>query len=237
MKIQLIGIETDESALRVGLVVRCDICDGYFVIGKELTLVRTYPPSGSIDCTIGIACLNCKSESLENIKRILDFRAEDARNSERLSSEERAEIFSEIDNPEGLRRLASERLCGLKIEESSQGALSGMLSGYALADDIDRSAAQDQRKKGQAGYVYLLCSPEGYCKIGRTKNLTPRLLAIGLQLPFRVELVHSIAVSDPVWAERFLHKKFSACRMNGEWFLLSDADINWIKSLNSLEPQ
>lgn len=85
------------------------------------------------------------------------------------------------------------------------------------------------------GYVYLLGSPEGYCKIGRTVNLTSRLLAIGLQLPFKIELLHSIQVSDPVRAERFLHSKFAHCRANGEWFLLSVDDINWIKSRTSLE--
>lgn len=87
-----------------------------------------------------------------------------------------------------------------------------------------------------SGHVYLIGCPEGYCKIGRTKHLSTRLLALGLQLPFRVELLHSIAVSDPVWAERFLHKKLSHCRANGEWFLLTAEDIQWIKSLSRLEP-
>lgn len=85
------------------------------------------------------------------------------------------------------------------------------------------------------GFVYLLGSPEGYCKIGRTVNLKTRFHAIGLQLPFRLEVLHTIEVSDPVKAERFLHEKFKDCRANGEWFLLSVEQINWIRSQISLE--
>jgi hypothetical protein len=89
---------------------------------------------------------------------------------------------------------------------------------------------------GRPGFVYLIGSPDGYCKIGRAKVLHSRLASIGLQLPYRVELLHSIEVSDCVWAERFLHKKFTLARQNGEWFLLTAEEINWIKSLTTLEP-
>jgi hypothetical protein len=89
--------------------------------------------------------------------------------------------------------------------------------------------------KPNPGFVYLVGSPDGYCKIGRAKEIHARIAAINLQLPFRVELIHSIETSDMVWAERWLHKKYAHCRMNGEWFLLTAEDINWIKSLTRLE--
>jgi hypothetical protein len=89
----------------------------------------------------------------------------------------------------------------------------------------------------RAGYVYLLGSEDGYSKIGRAKNVSKRLEQIKLQMPFKLRLIHTIRVSDCVWAESYLHKKFRHARKNGKWFKLSDTDIRWIKSLTTLEPE
>lgn len=106
---------------------------------------------------------------------------------------------------------------------------------YAERAEITLLGAQSARHRPK-GHVYLLGSPDGYCKIGRTVQLSQRLLSLSLQLPFKVELIHSIPTSDPVWAERYLHRRFGQCRLNGEWFLLSKQDIEWIGSLTRLEP-
>ena len=51
-------------------------------------------------------------------------------------------------------------------------------------------------------------------------------------LPFEIELVHTIKTDDMVEIERFLHEKFADQRTNGEWFCLSDDDIEWLKDID-----
>jgi len=81
------------------------------------------------------------------------------------------------------------------------------------------------------GVVYLIRAENGYYKIGRTKDLETRLKALTKNSPFKLEVVHTIAVDDTVIFERELHETFSAKRREGEWFLLEDSDIEIIKSL------
>lgn len=159
--------------------------------------------------------------------------------------DERGDEFREIlrlittGDLDGARDFIAERSDVVAYKSQLWKEKSDKFESFANNYDIQTLKTDNESKatRESKGFVYLLGSPDGYCKIGRTKQLSSRLLAIGLQLPFKVELIHSIKVSDPVWAERHLHQKFSACRMNGEWFLLSDGDIQWIKSLTRLEPE
>lgn len=74
------------------------------------------------------------------------------------------------------------------------------------------------------GYVYLVRSGK-YHKIGRSNDHGRRAYEIGLQLPEKVEVVHTIETDDAVGIERYWHERFRDRRRNGEWFLLSKADI------------
>lgn len=49
-----------------------------------------------------------------------------------------------------------------------------------------------QAKQDKKGYVYLIQSPTGYCKIGRTKNPEDRLSTFKVKLPFEVEYLYLI---------------------------------------------
>lgn len=80
------------------------------------------------------------------------------------------------------------------------------------------------------GYVYLLGAPDFY-KIGRAKNVDSRVKQLGIQLPWEIDLVHTIPCEDYISAERKLHRKFSDRRANGEWFMLTPDDVKWIKSI------
>jgi Meiotically up-regulated gene 113 len=75
-----------------------------------------------------------------------------------------------------------------------------------------------------AGIVYLMKSGR-YYKIGRSNSAGRRLYEIGIQLPERVELVHSFETDDPEGIERYWHDRFAAKRRNGEWFDLDRADV------------
>jgi hypothetical protein len=74
------------------------------------------------------------------------------------------------------------------------------------------------------GSVYLLQSGP-YYKVGRASDYQKRVRRIKLQLPFRVVEVHRILTADEVALEAYWHKKFADVRQNGEWFLLSKADV------------
>jgi hypothetical protein len=78
------------------------------------------------------------------------------------------------------------------------------------------------------GYVYLLKSGRRY-KIGKAVAPDRRRHEIGLQLPEKVEPVHSIETDDPSGIEFYWHKRFRAKRLNGEWFDLSRDDVRAFK--------
>lgn len=103
-----------------------------------------------------------------------------------------------------------------------------------LSDELSRREALENAKKqhqvGRGGFVYLLQSPTGHFKIGRTKDPENRRATFGVKLPFPVEFIHLIACDDMHEMERGLHRRFAHRRLDGEWFALTTEDIDWIKS-------
>lgn len=79
------------------------------------------------------------------------------------------------------------------------------------------------------GVVYLY-KAEDYYKIGRSNNVERRDKEIKLQLPFKVELIHTIETYDPPKIEKYWHSHFKSKRLNGEWFQLSNSDVRFFKS-------
>lgn len=75
------------------------------------------------------------------------------------------------------------------------------------------------------GYVYLLFSENGFCKIGKSKSPADRLKTLSVKLPFDIEPLSFFVCDDYNLAERMLHEHFSHKRVRGEWFNLSDEDI------------
>lgn len=97
-----------------------------------------------------------------------------------------------------------------------------------------RKRSRPQREKQRKGYVYLIKSYDDFYKIGQARD--PHIRLSGLQLPYKPKLIHTIFVSDMDWAEQQLHDRFAMKRVDGEWFNLSSADVSYIRSLRSLEP-
>lgn len=92
-----------------------------------------------------------------------------------------------------------------------------------------------KRKQSSAqtfeGYVYLLKSPTGAYKIGRTKDPTNRLKTFEVKLPFEVDYVCVIQSNDMYGLEADLHAYYADKRINGEWFALTSDDVEQIKEM------
>jgi len=80
------------------------------------------------------------------------------------------------------------------------------------------------------GYVYLLGGGD-YYKIGLSNNVNRRIEEISPRLPFKTELICTIATDDMYGLEAGLHRQFAEKRANGEWFELDDEDVEYIRRL------
>lgn len=80
------------------------------------------------------------------------------------------------------------------------------------------------------GFVYII--QEDYShryKIGKTRKLNDRMNLFAVKLPFAFDSIHTIYCDDYHSLERFLHEHFKHKRVRGEWFDLTDKDVEWIK--------
>jgi hypothetical protein len=87
---------------------------------------------------------------------------------------------------------------------------------------------EDNITKNYVGEVYLFKSGR-YYKIGKTKDTVRRGSELRIQLPERMDLIHSIKTDDPSGIETYWHTRFKSKRMNGEWFDLNGMDIKAFK--------
>ena len=92
-----------------------------------------------------------------------------------------------------------------------------------------RDAKSDQtRPKDTPGYIYIVYSIGRY-KIGLTTRPQKRIREI--QSPYPVDLICIIQTNDMLSLENALHDRFDHARKHGEWFELSDEDIEEIKHM------
>ncbi len=107
------------------------------------------------------------------------------------------------------------------------------LPAYSVASQ--KRAWHDKHKEYRRdGYVYLLKGKTGHYKIGRSVSPDARIKKLEVNLPFAIKPIHLIQCSDCLKAERELHLKFRNKKTAGEWFLLSNEDVAYIKSIARL---
>jgi hypothetical protein len=84
-----------------------------------------------------------------------------------------------------------------------------------------------------SGWVYLIQAGE-YTKIGIARNVRVRLATLQTGQPIRLVLRGAVELEDYTGAEAELHEMFSAQRVHGEWFALTDLDVieivEWLES-------
>jgi len=90
--------------------------------------------------------------------------------------------------------------------------------------------AEEKRKEPETkwGFIYVVKVGKHY-KIGRAKNLENRVASYETANAGKVELVFSKEVKDYDKIEIELHQIFEENRVKGEWFKLSEKDIEMIK--------
>ena len=83
-----------------------------------------------------------------------------------------------------------------------------------------------------AGYVYLI-RPVGHnvYKIGCSVDVEKRLSRLQRRRGYRLECVVRIWSNDYQALEEALHRHFAARCLIGEWFVLEDQDVAFIRGL------
>ncbi|OGJ68923.1 hypothetical protein A3J34_01855 [Candidatus Peribacteria bacterium RIFCSPLOWO2_02_FULL_51_10] len=96
------------------------------------------------------------------------------------------------------------------------------------AGSLETERSNDNNPIRELGEVYLFKSGK-YVKIGKTYDTVQRGKELRIQLPEKMELIHSIKTDDPSGVELYWHRRFESKRMNGEWFDLSSPEIRAFK--------
>lgn len=86
-----------------------------------------------------------------------------------------------------------------------------------------------KKEKDWSGFVYVLhCN--GVYKIGLSKDVSQRITEIQPVMPYPVTVVFVIETIDMRALEIQLHEQYAGKRLNGEWFALTEQDIENIKA-------
>ena len=90
--------------------------------------------------------------------------------------------------------------------------------------------SENTTKKPKKGFVYFIKAENGLIKIGQTKDLSNRYKQIQHSALLKTELLFAIESDDGIKLEEKLHHFFENKMKKGEWFALSDGDIEIIKN-------
>lgn len=139
-----------------------------------------------------------------------------------LMSKEKWEIFKRLidnayDSPDVI-----EYICTYNdpIQREKRNEASGLL--------MEGSVKIERKKKRKIkGYIYIL-KFEKYYKIGKTININKRLEIISPEMPEKPKIIRSYKSGNIDKDEKYLHEIYKEKRTNGEWFLLSDDDLQEI---------
>lgn len=85
-----------------------------------------------------------------------------------------------------------------------------------------------RKDKRAYGYVYLIQSAMGHCKIGSSRSVWNRLKQLQCANPESLELLHHFPSERMLKDELTLHAQFADKRIRNEWFALTEEDIAYI---------
>lgn len=108
-----------------------------------------------------------------------------------------------------------------------------LIVGRNYAKEPPRTVADIQvHDNPRAGYVYIAAAETGLFKIGKSRNPKERVKGFaGAVMPFQITLLHAIFSADMHMAESMIHQQYKHCRRAGEWFQLSDKELDELLSM------
>ena len=92
-------------------------------------------------------------------------------------------------------------------------------------DEYERQANITNGDKGK--FIYVIQAKEFY-KIGIADDIKDRVATLQTSNPHRLRVVLCQRHRGAEHTEQYLHKYFDKKRRAGEWFKLSDEDVEWI---------
>lgn len=95
---------------------------------------------------------------------------------------------------------------------------------------IDLSEIRNN-SKNNPGYVYLIKNNSGSYKIGITINLERRIKTFQTANDNKLVLIDFTVVKDRILVEKTLHSKLKYKRLSGEWFQLTDIEVETIRTI------
>ena len=123
-----------------------------------------------------------------------------------------------------------ERMKALAGEAQNNHKPTPIEKAKSTSDDFE---LDDPTRKMLQGFVYFIEAENGLVKIGRSDDISRRFADLVFMSPVRLYLRHAIKASNYVRAERHLHNQFSMKRDHGEWFRLSEDELEWVKGLRN----
>lgn len=100
--------------------------------------------------------------------------------------------------------------------------------------NIIRAGETYEPPPGREGFVYVV-KPAGHnvYKIGCSVDVERRLARMQRKYDFSLELVAVIYSKDYERLEAQMHRRFAKYHLIGEWFVLPDSAIEYLKGLTS----
>jgi len=93
---------------------------------------------------------------------------------------------------------------------------------------------KDRKSHFSQGYIYVF-KWENFVKIGISINPSKRIQGLSTGLPTEGKLIHLIKTNNMRDAEKTIHDKFSYARKRGEWFSLTESDLEYLQSLTYID--
>lgn len=101
-------------------------------------------------------------------------------------------------------------------------------------DKVNENDAANQNEQAQIGYVYLFKYGKKHFKIGMTNDPLRRLGEVSIDVPEKLESIHTIETEEPRLVEKFWHDRFKDKHTNGEFFALSPSDVRLFRGIKSM---
>lgn len=107
---------------------------------------------------------------------------------------------------------------------------------YQFVSDEEYGKVMEVKKKNEArrknGHVYFLKDQNiNLVKIGRTSQLDRRKRHLEQEYNTTLELIHCIETTNTIKLEKEVHRLYADYRFEGEWFRISEQDLDRLENL------